>query len=273
MFALFSTNADSPSDPQKARLQNVQLGFPKLPDAGSATHLKVIKEWIHYCNSTHECYPKDLDFFPTRLLDVSSNDSGIIRLVSLGRGGTTLGRYVTLSHRWGSPQQHVKFCTYKSNIEELQYGFEITRFPKTFQDAVYITRGLGLQYLWIDSLCIVQDDRDDWEAESQLIERVFSSAYLTIAASCASGSSDGFLKPRPERRCVVMEGPGRDDTYFICETIDDFHRDVDQGELNQRGWVLQERALSRRTIYFTETQSYWECGGGVRCETITKMEK
>jgi hypothetical protein len=60
--------------------------------------------------------------------------------------------------------------------------------------------------------------------------------------------------------------------YFLCDAIDNFDLDVDQGELNKRGWVLQERALSRRTIYFTEKQTYWECGGGVRCETLTKMK-
>ncbi|RSL92037.1 hypothetical protein CEP52_014033 [Fusarium oligoseptatum] len=62
-----------------------------------------------------------------------------------------------------------------------------------------------------------------------------------------------------------------DTTYYACENIDDFGTHVDQSELNQRGWVMQERALSRRTIYFVESQSYWECGGGVRCETMTKM--
>ncbi len=72
----------------------------------------------------------------------------------------------------------------------------------------------------------------------------------------------------------MMQGlQDSDAAYFVCETIDDFFRDVEQSELNQRGWVLQERALSRRTIYFTERQSYWECGGGVRCETMTRMKK
>jgi hypothetical protein len=249
------------------------MGFPRLPDAGSSTHFKVMKEWIRHCDNTHGCYPKQLDFLPTRFIDVSNSDSGAVRLVDLGRGHTGPGGYAALSHRWGSPQQHPRFCTYKSNTEEFKNYIDIMRLPKTFQDAVHVTRGLGLQRLWIDSLCIVQDDAEDWEAESKLMERVFSSAYCTIAASCATGSSDGFLKPRRERRCVIMQGPREDKAFCVCETIDDFHRDVDQGELNQRGWVLQERALSRRTIYFTETQLYWECGGGVRCETMTMMKK
>jgi hypothetical protein len=260
------------SGSQKASLENFQMGFPRLPDVGSETHLEVLREWIRCCDSHHQCYPKHLNFLPRRFLDVSGAESKTVRLVDLGRGHSGSGKYVALSHRWGSPEQHAKFCTYKSNIGDLKRGIKVKRLPKTFQDAIRITRGLHLQRLWIDSLCIVQDDQDDWEAESKLMGRVFSSAYCTIAASCASGSSDGFLKPRPPRRCVVIQRPGRGGAYAVCETIDDFHNDVDLGELNQRGWVLQERALSRRTIYFTKKQSYWECGEGVRCETMTKMK-
>jgi hypothetical protein len=180
-------------------------------------------------------------------------------------------KYVALSHRWGSPDQNGRFCTTSANIQGLKDGFETSNLPKTFRDAVSVTQGLGLEYLWIDSACIVQDDAEDWHIESKLMEQVFSSAYCTLAASCASGTNDGFLKARPERRCIPM-GFG-DTTYYACENIDNFGTHVDQSELNQRGWVMQERALSRRTIYFVENQSYWECGGGVRCETMTKMNK
>ena len=164
------------------------------------------------------------------------------------------------------------FCTYTTNIEQFKERIDIAELPKTFQDAVHVTRQLGLQYLWIDSLCIVQNDPQDWDAESKLMEQVFSSAYVTIAASCASGTEDGFLKPRTDRQCVSLTD-GNGAQYYLCDAIDNFSADVDQGELNKRGWVLQERALSRRTVYFAERQSYWECGGGVRCETLTKMKK
>jgi hypothetical protein len=188
----------------------------------------------------------------------------------MARGATRPGKYLALSHRWGAPTQHRKFCTLTSNIEDYKKGIAIDEMPKTFQDAIAITRSLGVPYLWIDSLCIIQDN-EDWDHESRLMERVFSSAYATIAATCSSGTEDGFMKPRPDRQCVRI---GRENSaYYVCEAIDNFHDDVDQAALNKRGWVLQERALSRRTIHFTERQCYWECGDGVRCETLTRMKK
>jgi hypothetical protein len=182
-------------------------------------------------------------------------------------------KYIALSHQWGPPGQNRKFCAYKTNIQDFKQNIDINRLPKTFQDAVHITRSLGVQYLWIDSLCIIQDDLNDWKQESKLMEQVFSSAYCTIAASCARGSDDGFLKPRPERRGITLLNPQSHAPFYLYECIDDFRIHVDQGELNMRGWVLQERTLSRRTIYFSKWQTYWECGEGVRCETLTKSKK
>jgi len=179
---------------------------------------------------------------------------------------------MALSHRWGAPQQHKQFCTLTTNLGKFAEGIAFRDLPKTFQDAITVTRRLGIQYLWIDSLCIVQDDVDDWDAESKLMEQVFSSAYCTLAASCASGTADGFLKGRSNRGCVTIKHPNGT-PFYLCRSIDNFRADVDEGELNKRGWVLQERALSRRTVYFTENQSYWECGKGVRCETLTKTRK
>lgn len=104
------------------------------------------------------------------------------------------------------------------------------------------------------------------------MEDVFSSAYCVLAASSANGQSDGFLKPREDRKFLTFLREGLPPVY-ICQFIDDFAQHVLEGPLNKRGWVLQERALARRTIYFTDTQTYWECGDGVRCETLTKMNK
>jgi hypothetical protein len=181
-------------------------------------------------------------------------------------------RYLALSHRWGDPKLHKTYCTYRSNLEELKAKIDFTKLPKTFQDAVTVTRKLGVRYLWIDSLCIIQEDERDWDTERKRMEDVFSSAYCTIAASSASGTDDGFLKPRTPRKCVTLQRPS-ESAFHVCEYIDNFRSDVELGELNRRGWVFQERALSRRSVYFTNSQMYWECGQGVYCETLTKLTK
>ncbi|KAK2773780.1 TOL [Colletotrichum kahawae] len=244
--------------------------MPLLPAAGSPAHIAVLSTWLRVCDDTHECSPiSDTTFLPTRVIDVGSEKLGTCRLVCADRGQTNPGKYLALSHRWGAPDQHKKFCTLKENLEIFKDEIKMTDLPQTFQDAIKVTRSLGIGYLWIDSLCIVQDDPEDWKMESRLMEQVYSSAYATLAASCASGTEDGFLKPRPWRQCVTLESDRG--SYYVCDSIDDFGRDVEQGELNKRAWILQERALSRRTIYFSERQTYWECGKGVRGETMTKM--
>jgi hypothetical protein len=247
----------------------LQLGFPKLPEAGSSAQFDLLREWLSDCDGTisHRCKPESNVKLPTRVIDVGDINSNLLRLHDPQPGDDT--RYIALSHRWGSD---IPLQTLKGNLSTLKETINFNDLPKTFRDAVTITREVKVRFLWIDSLCIIQDDEEDWAKEATLMENVFSSAYCTIAASCARGTNDGFLKSRRERQCVEMQ-VGSFPPFYICELIDDFRGDVEQGDLNKRGWVLQERVLSRRTIYFTETQVYWECGDGVKCETLTKMDK
>lgn len=179
--------------------------------------------------------------------------------------------YFALSHPWGkSPPE--PFCTYPSNVEQYKQKIDFSILPATFQHAVTITRALGLHYLWIDSICIIQGPDGDFNQEAKRMEDVFSKAYCVLAASSATGQHDGFLKPRDRRDYLTIEREGLP-PFYVCDTIDDFNQHVLEGHLNKRGWVLQERVLAHRTIYFTNKQTYWECGEGVRCETLTKMHK
>jgi len=203
---------------------------------------------------------------PTRLIEVGEP----VRLVD--SASIKASPYVALSHCWGPLKDNEKFCTSKHNIEQLKESIAVDSLPRTFRDTLTITRGLDIKYIWIDSLCIIQDDDDDWERESAKMERVFSDAYCTIGASSARSSLVGFLADRAPRDCVQLQTQSTG-TLYVCPAIDDFHRHVELGELNRRGWVLQERALSRRSIYFTSTQVYWECGKGVQCETLARLSK
>jgi hypothetical protein len=106
------------------------------------------------------------------------------------------------------------------------------------------------------------------------MEQVFSNAMCIIAASASTGSSEGFLlNPRPQRRWVALPARAGVPRRYVCDFIDNFERDVEEAILNKRGWVLQERALARRSIHFTSTQVYMEGGRGVYCETLAKLSK
>jgi hypothetical protein len=254
---------------------SIQIGFPQLPKAGSDEHFRILRYWLHNCDETHQTLKCHLQttFLPTRLIDVGLDSSEAIRLYETQP--TDAFKYLALSHSWGKKLPY--FQTFRRDLENFKKRIEITDLPPTFRDAVKTTQRLGLRYLWIDSICIIQrDDTDDgdFEQEAGRMESVFSSAYCVLATSSAEGQSDGFLGEREGscRNFVEIRSRGQP-TYYVCSLIDDFKRHVLEGVLNKRGWVMQERVLARRTIYFTDKQTYWECGDGVRCESLTKMEK
>jgi hypothetical protein len=135
-----------------------------------------------------------------------------------------------------------------------------------------VTRKLGIEYLWIDSLCIIQWNEKDWKREAARMEDVFAFAYCTIAATSAVNSNAGFLTRNTSTEYMrVQDATGHQ--VCICTHMDDFEKDVEEAELNNRAWVMQERVLAKRTIHFSANQTYWECGEGVHCENLTKMER
>ncbi|EXF84156.1 TOL [Colletotrichum fioriniae PJ7] len=246
----------------------LQIGFPRLAPRGHPLYFEVLRQWLQSCDqdSRHgNCLQAGEVNLPTRLLDISGSQ------IRLWETKGARGKYLALSHPWGDPATHRHFCTYISNIEKHRRGIDFEDLPATFKDAIILTRELGFQHLWIDSICIVQGPDGDFKEESKHMEDVFSFAYCVIAASRATGQEDGFLGPRPDRNYVTFNRNGSGN-YHVCQQIDDFEGDVIEGRLCKRGWVLQERALAHRTIYFTERQTYWECGQGVRCETMTKLD-
>ncbi|KAK2599937.1 hypothetical protein QQS21_005321 [Conoideocrella luteorostrata] len=256
--------------------KDIQIGFPALPRAGSPAHFDLLREWLRVCDEDHKplrCRLKSKpENLPTRVLDVGDGeDFHFLRLCEPKPGQGI--EYIALSHSWGklSPEQKSTFCTNAANVGARHVGFDIDKLPQAFKDAIHVTRRLQKRYLWIDSLCIVQDDESDWELESRRMEAVFDNAYCTIAATSAKDCTVGFLNTQPTKQQCIKVPTSSHGQVFICETTDDFDRDVEDGILNKRAWVLQERALSCRTIHFTDSQTYWECGVGVRCESLTHM--
>lgn len=257
----------------------IPRGLADVMDSGSRSHFVLIREWLRLCDDGAcseggRCTKGIGDEVPTRLLDVGDGENGTGKLRLVSTDQNFRGKhYIALSHCWGklSASDTDGWVTNPENYHSrTTEGFEEERLPSTFRDAIRVTRELKKRYLWIDSLCIIQGDPNDWQVEAKKMASVFRNAYCTIAASSARDSKQGFLKrPREPAECVRVPSSSYGDV-IISTFVDDFESDVEESLLSSRAWVLQERVLSRRTIHFTSRQTYWECGGGVRCETLTR---
>ncbi|KAI0016100.1 HET-domain-containing protein [Xylariomycetidae sp. FL0641] len=256
----------------------VQVGLPKLLSPGSKDFFHLCRLWLRDCDEDHrDCQLALIKPLPSRLIEIKHGPVPDLRLIETRETPPTDQRYVALSHPWGDTKKYPAFSTRRKDpsgrgheLEAFKQSIPFEQLPATFKDAVTATEALGIRYLWIDSICILQGDDGDFSDEAKRMEDVFSCAYCVLAASRASNQHDGFLQERRSREYLTLKGAnGR--PFYLCESIDDFSRDVLQGDLSRRGWVLQERALARRTIFFTKTQTYFECGNGVRCETLAKM--
>lgn len=174
--------------------------------------------------------------------------------------------YLTLSHCWGKSDL---LSLTKSTFGDLTYGIALTNLPKTFRDAVQVTRKLGFGYLWIDSLCIFQDNLDDWNHEASKMCEVYANAVCNIAATGAADSTKGlFFTHSQEVDCpFLIDVCWPKDTvkqstqlnrYLVCAS-DQWKESVEKENLNRRAWVMQERVLSKRVISFARDQLFWEC--------------
>ena len=210
---------------------------------------------------------------PTRVLNIGSLE--VLSKLRVYKSKKECGKYIALSHRWGEDKYKRLLSMTIKNQEALLKSINFGVLPKTFQDAVDVTRKLGIRYLWIDSLCIIQGNDKDWEKESRSMEAVFANAFCTIAATSAKDSWDGFLVSQSVKQSVKLIDGSVDPplSVYACEVGGNFNNDVGSGGLNQRAWVLQERALSPRTIHFTAAQTYWECGSVIRCDNLLQMVK
>ena len=179
------------------------------------------------------------------------------------------GRYATLSHCWGKSQPlKLMRATYNEFQNEIAYD----SLPKTFQDGVTATRLLGLRYLWIDSLCIIQDSSHDWEEQCTEMKRIYKDSFVTLAGAAASGCESGFLHARPASYDATVQLA---DSGSSCQVILS-HSGIDKNPsypspepnspLMTRAWVLQERLLSARVLYFGTKKMYLECFTNVQLD-------
>jgi len=221
-----------------------------------------MKNWLHTCITSHEhCR---IGFFsgwlPTRLVDVGLIDgSQVPRLIIASDLAEKDVAYVTLSHRWSDNVLKLK----TSNIDEFRHGIPLSSLSKTFLDAILATRNLGVRYLWIDSLCILQDSEADWQAESVQMGCVYQNGLCNLAATASSDGHDGLFQQEDAiRSCdnkVKIPHAGFGNIFNVSVHFDNlWSLCVSESRLHRRGWVFQERILSPRTIHFGP-EVFWEC--------------
>jgi hypothetical protein len=183
----------------------------------------------------------------------------------LRSGCKTVPLYTTLSHCWGSLEI---FKLKKSNIDSLHDGFPYERLPKTFQDAMKVTQSLGFKHIWIDSLCIVQDDVEDWRRESSLMRDVYGNATLNIAATYAKDGSEGLFVERGTRRLKRRYIRTPNKRLLEIHPSHFYEKFIASAPLSSRAWTFQERYLAHRTLHFSADELFWECRERMASETF-----
>lgn len=176
------------------------------------------------------------------------------------------GSYVVFSHCWGNYQP---FVTNSETLEQNPQYISLLSLPKTFRDAIYITGGLGIRYLWIDSLCILQGNAVDWESESANMIRIYQNATLALAATAAIDSRQGcsFKRQPSSLNLRISKSPDTSTIYVRkVPTENTLRQSILEAPLNQRAWVLQELLLSSRVIHFAQDQMYWQCSSMLASE-------
>ncbi|KAE8311035.1 heterokaryon incompatibility protein-domain-containing protein [Aspergillus transmontanensis] len=224
-------------------------------DSAAPQYFALIESWIKRCESDHpECKVMRGNSLvnPKRLLQISSTlGESRVHLVQVGKFDSP--RYTALSHCWGNTPG---FKTTRQNLEaHTTKGIMISKLPRTYQHAIDITKRIGCEYVWIDSICIIQDSNEEWELACETMGHIYGNAHVVIGATLAPNGSAGIYTDR-KNEVAYIENRGKRVPILVREKIrhDVWQNDEpswqawnDQGmPLFRRAWAFQERLLARR---------------------------
>jgi hypothetical protein len=235
------------------------------PNPDSPEAWQKIEKWMQNCSHHGKCLPIQYRGLPRRVIDVRSPVPKLCSNLEFE------GKYTTLSYCWGG-EQKLKLTT--QNLSRYAIQLPLEDLPQTIQDSINITRKLEIQYLWIDSLCIVQDDPDEISQEISRMGDIYRNCTLTIVAASARTADEGFLKPRnsgdnllrlpffPYGNMDELETPfiksdiERAVTLSKVQGRNSYFKD---NPIESRGWTLQERLFSPRMLIYSTTNLRWLC--------------
>ncbi|KAF4630552.1 hypothetical protein G7Y89_g7584 [Cudoniella acicularis] len=252
-------------------LSNLILGRPLYDRSDSDSCFEMTSQWLEICKSEHKfCSWNDNHVLPARIINVGSDSKDPFLVTTNGETGS----WATLSHCWGG---EVSITTTNETLELRQRGIPMEDLPRSFQDAVIFTRKLGLKYIWIDSLCIIQDSRDDWNRESVKMYDIYSYAAINISAAAAKNARETIFKSRSESKLQpLITIPCFSNKKKLQGSVSIRHCTCGTGvyrePLHRRAWVLQESILSPRRIDFASDQVYWTCRTNARSEAFPLEE-
>lgn len=241
--------------------------IPRRPinlDPASRSSFDLARGWFQTCLADHKTCPKpSLGFMPKRVISISQNQSGFSLRLLETEGLRDM--YCALSYCWGGDQ---KTRATKETLPQLKEDIAFNKLPATLQDAVTTTHGLGIRYLFVDSLCILQDDEEDIHTQIAQMSEIYSEAAVTILASRAKGVDFNFLH---KRQHSLPSSRLKDDRYNMslrCPNgelgsvvvLSGYSSGKESsGPLDSRAWALQENLLSARTLDYEDGHTTWRC--------------
>lgn len=255
----------------------IEKEFLLGPRTNSERGLCRASNWLAECLVSHSCgNEQDTASPPTRLLFVGQDSPGpqedIVRL--LKTRGTEI-KYACLSYRWGGNDQR-RLLTTTRTLQQHARGIPFAMLPRTFQDAVTITRSMKLEYLWIDALCILQSFDEmteaeekttagDWEWESSQMANIFQRCNFTISADISTSMDSGIFSQVPieHHRLEAVDDDGKTASVYIRRHMS---HHTSPTQLETRGWTFQEYLLSPRTLHFGDFDIVWRCKEKHTCE-------
>lgn len=191
---------------------------------------------------------------PSRVLDVGPSDGSQEPYLHVCET-PTYGLWVALSHCWGTVPP---LKTTINTLSAHKRGIAMAQLPPSFRDVVLITRNLGIRHLWIDSLCIVQDDLEDWKVESAQMSRIYGMSFLTVIAAGSSNSHGGCFIPRSipvaPAELYPSDSPG---PFCVAQYVPESREPTEK-----RGWCYQEALLPKRTLSYGTKMMTWRCQSG-----------